>query len=220
MIFVLHYIAAIQILFTLVANYVQSNPLILCEPNNFDHDYAITAACTEAWASSSEAPLAFAQKRAQDPFSGATGTVGGQAPTSPFQRPGIHQPHQSRTNGEQCWTMEMQDLHENMQLNTSILWRMWDFLAPMLRSIFSASSSTDQVRSAQFNGAMPTTGRSRIGKIHTGMRLKSAIRNGRDLQGQERLPEESPHEKPTKKMQTRTKVQREKAKLRRQSRKR
>ena len=145
MIFVLHYIAAIQILFTLVANYVQSNPLILCESNNFDHDYAITAACTEAWASSSEAPLAFAQKRDQDPFSRATGTVGGQAPTSPFQRPGIHQPHQSRTNGEQCWTMEMQDLHENMQLNTSVLWRMWDFLAPMLRSIFSTSSSTDQV---------------------------------------------------------------------------
>ena len=145
MIFVLHYIAAIQILFTLVANYVQSNPLILCESNNFDHDYAITAACTEAWASSSEAPLAFAQKRDQDPFSRATGTVGGQAPTSPFQRPGIHQPHQSRTNGEQCWTMEMQDLHENMQLNTSVLWSVWDFLTPMLRSIFSTSSSTVQV---------------------------------------------------------------------------
>ena len=73
MIFVLHYIAATQILFTLVANYVQSNPLILCEPNSFDHDYAIT----EAWTSSSKAPLAFAQKRDQDPLSRATVTVGG-----------------------------------------------------------------------------------------------------------------------------------------------
>ena len=124
---------------------MQTNPLILCEPNNFDHGYAITAACTEAWESSSETPLAFAQKRDQDPFQVEIDTVGGETPTPSLQRPSIHRPHQGTADGEHCRSMAMQNLHENMQLNTSVLWRLWDFMAFVLRPIFSSSSETTQV---------------------------------------------------------------------------
>lgn len=70
MLFVLHFIAAIQILFTLVANYVQTNPLILCEPNNFDHGYAITAACKRGVGELKRDTFGICIKKGSRPFPG------------------------------------------------------------------------------------------------------------------------------------------------------
>ena len=145
MIFVLHFIAAVQIFFTLVTNYVQRHPLILCESTSCDHGNAIPEALPATWTSQRKVHLASTQKEDSTPSQVEAGTIGAQAPRSPFQRSNFHQSHQQRDDDRRSKSLVMPNMQEDLQCNTSVLRCMWDLMASLCRPILPATSETNQI---------------------------------------------------------------------------
>ena len=212
MIFVLHFIAAIQIVFTLLTNYAQRHPIILCEAGS-EHGNAFSAAFPATWTSQRKAPLALTQKEDSDPSQVETATVGEQAPRSPLQGYSLHQSNPQRDHDRCRRSLAMPNMQEDLQCNASILRRVWDFMASLCRPILPATAETDQIATLSSMELCKSMDRPRLGGSSMGSTNNPINLNGQ--RPQEGVPrrEDGHQRKRPKKLQRRPKGQKAKARM-------